>query len=173
MHFSVCKCTEVTPVWLAPVNFVTYLSSLEISVDVCTHTLSVFISLANSSSDLHISFHYSLGILPKKCTLCNEQQIWADKISFDYKAHFTVSLSLDILASGLVRHAYGKETGSLLRIIICGICKGHLQEALDMTSSSSICMLWLLCGLNITDGFQTTGATGHFSVKAAKSYPHR
>lgn len=66
-----------------------------------------------------------------------------------------------------------QSRGSLRRITVCGIWKGHLQEALDMTSSASICMLWLLCGLNITDGFQTTGATAHFSAEAAKSYPHR
>lgn len=57
---------------------------------------------------------------------------------------------------------------SLLPIIVCGIYKGHLQEALDMTSFVSICSPWLLCGVNITDAFQTTEAAGHFSGKAAK-----
>lgn len=122
-------------------------------------------------------YEWQSSVLSQKYSPHQEQQIWsdADGISLDYRAHFTGTLILDAQVPGLVRHADGDggRAGSLRRIIVCGIWKGHLQEALDMTSSASICMLWLLCGLNITDGFRTTGATGHFSVEAAKSYPHR
>lgn len=105
-----------------------------------------------------------------------EQQtrVWRDIIGLQSPFHRDFNTWHS--SPGLVRHADGdgdREPASLHRIIVCGIWKGHLREALDMTSSASICMLWLLCGLNITDGFRTSGATGRFSVEAAKSYPHR
>lgn len=140
-----------------------------------------FIDSAGSSIHLNISLlifvEYSSPPPPKKsCTLCHVQQIWADKISLDYKAHFTVSLTLDTPARGLVRHADGDGDGAAVLShlsLSVAFAKGHSQEASDMTSSSSICMPWLLCGLNITDAFQTTGAVGHFSVEAAESYTRR
>lgn len=69
----------------------------------------------------------------KKGTSRPKQQIWADKISLDYKAHFTVSLTLDTLAPGLVRHADGNGDGAAVQslpIIVCGICKRALAGSL-------------------------------------------
>ena len=69
----------------------------------------------------------------KNCTSRPQQKIWADKISLDYKAHFTVSLTLDTLALGLVRHADGNGDGAAvpsLPIIVCGICERALAGSL-------------------------------------------
>lgn len=114
--------------------------------------------------------------LSQQHTPHQEQQTWAWQDIIGLQSPFHRNFNTWHSSPGLVRHADGdgdREPASLHWIIVCGIWKGHLREALDMTSSTSICMLWLLCGLNITDGFRTSGATGHFSVEAAKSYPHR
>ncbi len=48
----------------------------------------------------------------KNCISRPEQQMWADKISLDYEAHFTVSLTLDTPVPWLVRHADGDGEGA-------------------------------------------------------------
>lgn len=140
--------------------------------------ITSFIGPANSSSYLNISFCYSPGILapPKKlhCMSWAADLSWQDIIGLQSSFHRKFNTwHTRAWVGQACRWRRRRICSSLLPIIVCGICKGHLQEALDMTSSDSICMPWLLCGLNITDAFQTTGATGHFSVEAAKSYTHR
>lgn len=79
-------------------------------------------------------------------TTTKQQRIGLDMISLDYKDHFTASLTLDTLAAGSARHADRKARRPFSLPpprpsppVAFG--KGHLQEALDLTGSDSICML--------------------------------
>lgn len=133
--------------------------------------LTPLVSPVNRSNYPKISFNCSPGILAKKLHFTSRAAdlSWQDIIGLQSSFHRKFNTwHTSAWVGQACRWRRNWSCVPLLPIVICGICKGHLQEALDMTSSGSIYIPWLLCGLNITDAFQTTGAVGHFSGKTVK-----
>lgn len=135
---------------------------------------NLLLALGNRSPYPNITFSHLPGIPAKKkknCTSHPEQGdlSWQDIIGLQSSFHRKFNAwHASAWVGQACRWRWRWSCGSLLPIVVSGICKGHLQEALDMTSSGSICIPWLLFGLNITDAFQTSGATGHFRSEATK-----
>lgn len=160
--FSVCMyvhmfmyrvCMPVCP------KFISLSRCITCSVD-CSNYLNISLSCLPGNSSQKKKLHF---------TSTAADLSWQDIIGLQSSFHRKFNTWYTSAWVGQAcRWRWRWSRTSLLLIIVCGICKGHLQEALDMTSSGSICIPWLLCGLNITDAFQTTGATVRFSEEAAK-----